>query len=98
MFDQAPALYTPDGLQLVLGAQRGLVVLGNDGEIAREIPLPQGYEACIPRRWWSDRVALVVCTMLKPITHNLWVARFVGDGCGLPPTTAWCASRGGDSV
>jgi hypothetical protein len=72
-FDQAPALYTPDGLQLVLGAQRGLVVLGNDGEIAREIPLPQGYEACIPRRWWSDRVALVVCTMLKPITHNLWL-------------------------
>jgi hypothetical protein len=55
-------LQTPDGTQLVLGADNGLIVVGNDGVIARQLPPPPGpLTVCAPIRWWASKVILAKC-------------------------------------
>lgn len=46
-FNSGP-IYTPDGLHLFIGAQKGIAYLGNGGEVAREIAAPSGYQDCAP--------------------------------------------------
>jgi hypothetical protein len=54
-------LQTPDGKQLVLGADRGMAVIGNDGVIARQLPMPGPRTSCSPVRWWTSTVILAAC-------------------------------------
>jgi hypothetical protein len=54
-------LQTPDGSQLVLGAEGGMVVMGNDGVVARQLPMPGPRSNCRPIRWWTSTVVLAAC-------------------------------------
>jgi hypothetical protein len=65
-------LESPDGTQLVLGTanlgnarvprtDNGLVVMGNDGSVVRELPSPTPKAQCSPVRWWTSTVMLANC-------------------------------------
>ena len=54
-------LQTPDGAQLVLGTDNGMVVVGNDGVVARQLPMPGPRSSCRPVRWWTSTVILAAC-------------------------------------
>ena len=54
-------LQTPDGSQLVLGADKGMVVMGNDGVVARQLPMPAPSSSCKPVRWWTSSEILATC-------------------------------------
>jgi hypothetical protein len=60
-------LQTPDGRQLVLGTDNGMVVVGNDGVVARQLPMPGPRSSCRPIRWWTSTVILAVCDTPPPI-------------------------------
>ena len=60
-------LQTPDGAQLVLGTDNGMVVVGNDGVVARQLPMPGPRSSCQPVRWWTSTVILAVCETPAPI-------------------------------
>ncbi|HTW09376.1 MAG TPA: hypothetical protein VME46_17850 [Acidimicrobiales bacterium] len=53
-------LETPNGLQLVLGAQRGLVLVDNDGQAATQLSVP-GAPGCQPTSWWAPGIVLANC-------------------------------------
>jgi len=53
-------LSSPDGTQLVMGAQHGLAIVGNDGSVATQLPIG-GATYCQPDRWWSATVVLAAC-------------------------------------
>jgi hypothetical protein len=55
-------LPTPDGTQLVLGTNKGLVLVGNDGAVARQLPSPMPGAGCSPVRWWTPTALLASCT------------------------------------
>lgn len=55
------SLQTPDGGQLVLGTDKGMVVVGNDGAVTRELPMPGPRSNCRPVRWWTSAVVLAAC-------------------------------------
>jgi hypothetical protein len=55
-------LPTPDGTQLVLGTDKGLVVVGNDGAVGRQLPSPMPGAGCVPVRWWTPTALLASCT------------------------------------
>jgi hypothetical protein len=59
-------LQTPDGTQLVLGADNGMVAMGNDGVVARQLPMPGPYSRCRPVRWWTSAVILAACDIPPP--------------------------------
>jgi TolB protein len=59
-------LQTPDGTQLVLGAENGMVVMGHDGVVARQLPMPGPYSRCRPVRWWTSTVILAACDIPPP--------------------------------
>jgi TolB protein len=59
-------LQTPDGTQLVLGADNGMVVVGHDGVVARQLPMPEPRSSCRPVRWWTSTVILAACDILPP--------------------------------
>jgi TolB protein len=63
-------LESPDGTQLVLGATNSLVVMGNDGVVGRQLPMPGGVAACSPVRWWTPTVILASCGAAKG--SQLW--------------------------
>ncbi len=65
-------LQTPDGTQLVLATENlgndiaprtdnSLVVISNDGSIARTLPTPMPEAKCTPVRWWTPGVILTHC-------------------------------------
>jgi hypothetical protein len=54
-------LQTSDGAQLVLGTEKGLVVIDNDGAISRPLPMPLPHSNCHPVRWWTTGVILASC-------------------------------------
>jgi hypothetical protein len=60
-------LQTPDGKQLVLGADNGMVVVGNEGVVARQLPMPGQRSSCSPVRWWTSTVILAACSVPPPI-------------------------------
>lgn len=54
-------LPSPDGLSIVLGTDDGLVVMGNDGTVARHLTIAEQGE-CTPVRWWdADSTVLADC-------------------------------------
>jgi TolB protein len=59
-------LQTPDGSQLVLGADKGMMVVGNDGVVARQLPMPGPRSDCRPVRWWTSAVILAACDNPPP--------------------------------
>jgi hypothetical protein len=66
-------LESPDGTQLVLGAANGLVVMGNDGAIARRLQMPGPLPDCRPVRWWTAAVVLARCDPgAASSTSQLW--------------------------
>ena len=60
-------LQTPDGKQLILGTDNGMVVVGNDGVVARQLPMPGPRTSCSPVRWWTSAVIVAVCNTPPPI-------------------------------
>ena len=56
-------LTTPDGAQLVLGTDNGMVLVSNDGVVGRRLPSPMPGAACSPVRWWTPTVILASCTV-----------------------------------
>jgi hypothetical protein len=54
-------LQTPDGSQLVLSTDNGMVVVTNDGSVARQLPMPAPRNSCQPVRWWTSTVILAAC-------------------------------------
>jgi TolB protein len=60
-------LQTPDGKQLILGTDNGMVVVGNDGVVARQLPMPGPRSSCRPVRWWTSTVILAACDAPAPI-------------------------------
>ena len=56
-------LGTTDGDQLVLGANRGLAIVGNaGGAVATQLPLAgAGRNYCVPLRWWTSSTVLARC-------------------------------------
>ncbi len=88
---------TPDGSRLVLGADRGAVVLGNNGTLQRRLLTTKRY--CNASGFWRTGVALVSCN------GTLWAAPLSGAKAtrvsaapkGANPfgyDTAWRYSRG----
>lgn len=70
-------LQTPDGRELVIASDVGLVLVHNDGTRVRTLALPTGAPSCRPTRWWSTGVLLAVCsTSSAPAagsTPHLWL-------------------------
>jgi hypothetical protein len=64
-------LESPDGTQLVLGADNDLVVVSNDGVVGRQLPVP-GVTDCSPVRWWTSTVMLASCEAAHPSGAQLW--------------------------
>jgi TolB protein len=63
-------LASPDGTQLVLGATNGMVVMGNDGVVGRQLPAPGPLTECSPVRWWTSTAILAHCS--KYPSSQLW--------------------------
>jgi hypothetical protein len=61
---------TPDGSQLVLGGDKGLVVVGNDGVIARQLPMPAPSTSCRAVRWWTSTEILAACVTPQQSTRE----------------------------
>jgi TolB protein len=53
-------LSSPDGAQLVMGAAKGLALVGNDGTLVSQLPVA-GATNCTVTRWWDTGVALASC-------------------------------------
>lgn len=73
-------LQTPDGSQLVLAGDKGMVVMGNDGTIVRQLPTPAPGLSCRPARWWTSTVVLAACAKppnVDPETQ-LWQVPLAG--------------------
>jgi hypothetical protein len=74
-------LQTPDGSQLVLGTDNGMVVVNNDGSLDRQLPVPSAPRtSCKPVRWWTSTVILAGCNGPpgKSMTMQLWQVPLAG--------------------
>jgi hypothetical protein len=78
-------LESPDGGHLVLGAANGLVMVGNDGVVARQLPAPGPLTDCSPVRWWTSTVILARCDHGKQdpgkypdLSSQLWQVPLAG--------------------
>lgn len=74
-------LQTPDGSQLVLGTDNGMVVTSKDGSVVRQLPMPVPRTACNPVRWWTSTIILAAC--VKPgdvdMGMQLWQVPLTGE-------------------
>ena len=74
-------LPTPDGTQLILGTDAEMVVMDNDGTVARTMPTPRGVAWCTPVRWWDGQSAttlLAFCGSHNNDQPQLWLMPFTG--------------------
>lgn len=78
-------LSTPDGTELVLGTDRGLTRMGNDGTPGIELPVPDA-SYCLPMRWWEADVVLTRCNATEFSYSRLWLVPL--DGTAPTPLTA----------
>ena len=86
-------LSTPDGTQLLLGTDAGVVVVGNDGTVVRTLSMP-GLVRCSPLRWWDDEpgaTALVHCGSDLNDQPQLWLMPIDGGA----PTALTAPYTGG---
>jgi hypothetical protein len=58
-------LETPDGTEIVMGADYGMVVVSNNGCYVRSLDVP-GLPGCSPVQWWEPGVVLASCYVGKP--------------------------------
>ncbi len=68
-------LSTPDGAQLVLASDNGLVLMGNDGTVGGTLSAP-GVKQCSPDRWWdgeSGKTLLAHCNSDLMDQPQLWL-------------------------
>jgi TolB protein len=65
-------LESSDGTQLVLSGAKGLVVMGNDGKVVRQLPSPLSNGECGVVRWWTPTVVLANCTAAEFAGTQLW--------------------------
>ena len=61
---------SPDGTQIVMGAARGLAVVGNSGSVGAQLTVA-GATGCTPERWWASGVVLASCSTATG-TPRLW--------------------------
>jgi hypothetical protein len=75
------AIETADGTEIVMGAAKGLAIVGNDGTVVSQLTLPHAGN-CQPVHWWSAGVALVMCSPTQdgPTTQGLYWAVPVAGG------------------
>jgi hypothetical protein len=73
-------LQTSDGSQLVLGTDNGLVVVGKDGAVVRQLPMPAPTNSCSPVRWWTSSVILATCVPPQNVDMGvrLWQVPLAG--------------------
>jgi hypothetical protein len=97
-------LYTPDGTQLVGDTSNGPVLLGNDGHLIRQYPVPAGYHQCYAIKWWTTSSVLETCDVkdrafqvlfLQPVAGGSPSRLTGGDGkYGMGYRAAWQLSNG----
>ncbi len=80
----ASFISTPDGTRLVLGTETGLSLVGNDGKLGKELPIPESND-CTPMRWWNTDVALTRCYGTDFSYSRLWLVPI--DGSAPTPLT-----------
>ncbi|MGW0160671.1 hypothetical protein ACWDUN_15300 [Mycobacterium sp. NPDC003323] len=61
-----------DGTVLVLGADNGLAVMGNNGRLRDHLPVPGPHTDCVPVRWWSSGAVLARCSNADSVGTQLW--------------------------
>ena len=69
-------LESPDGSQLVFGATNGMVIVGNDGVVGRQLPaMPADVHGCSPVRWWTPTEVLARCDIgeFPNAASQLWL-------------------------
>ncbi len=88
-------LAAPDGTTLVLGGENGMVVMGNDGVIKRQLPMPGPLTDCAPVRWWTATVILARCREVTfSSASQLWQVPV--DGAAPTALTAVNSGQGDD--
>jgi hypothetical protein len=85
---------SPDGTQLVLGTDSGLVVMRNDGTIVRSVSKPMWNAECLPVRWWTADVVLTHCEANRSSASQLWKVPL--DGSAPTALTALNSGQGDD--
>jgi hypothetical protein len=53
-------LETPDGTEVVIGANTGMSLVSNDGKVVRPL-YPPSLGDCAPEEWWEPQVVLTYC-------------------------------------
>ncbi|HXX89381.1 MAG TPA: hypothetical protein VEI83_04045 [Acidimicrobiales bacterium] len=98
---QGGVLSTPDGTELILGAQTGLIEMSNDGHLVGTSTLPTSSGVpCSPHRWWTIGVVLASCggpLYLVPLsggTPTQLTAPLTGRGPDLGDLDAWKLDSG----
>jgi TolB protein len=72
-------LSTPDGTQLVLGTSTDLILMGNDGTVGSNLPVP-GQKYCGPLRWWDGETGtIVLATCSDGNSRGLWLVPIDGS-------------------
>jgi len=73
------AIYSPDGTELVVGAQRGLALVENTGAIVGELLVPAASGGCSVMRWWQPGVVVAWCsTTLDGGKVQFWLVPISG--------------------
>lgn len=88
-------LAAPEGTTLVLGAANGMVVVGNDGVVKRQLPMQGPLTDCSPVRWWTSMVILARCREVTfSSASQLWQVPV--DGAAPTALTAVNSGQGDD--
>ncbi len=80
-------LVTPGDDAVVVGGEGIFAVVGWDGSIVTDLPVPDGVLGCRPGRWWPDGRLLAVCTDDlgageaggRRVSENVWLVDVGGD-------------------
>ncbi len=83
-----------DGTLLVLGAEKGLAVVGNNGRLRNHLDLPGPNTNCVPVRWWNSGAVLARCSDAELIGNQLWQIPL--DGSTPTALTAFSSGRRDD--
>jgi hypothetical protein len=86
---------SPDGTQLVLGTDTGMVAMRDDGSAVRALAKPPVWNAeCRPVRWWTTDAVLAHCDANRSSATQLWTVPL--DGSAPSALTAPNSGQGDD--
>jgi TolB protein len=73
--DGVSAIYTPDGTELALSADTGLLLVSNTGRVISKLPVTAADPriGCEPARWWNPGTILAECTPKGSAAAQLWL-------------------------